>query len=105
MLEDIMAVKKFEEIICYKKEGTGIVLNVEASVDDKLVYQETTTCYFSYNAGYGQCNVTVDWNISNDVMSNLGLHGSYKTNFQRMVVEKRSLIITGYNYRIRLWKE
>lgn len=105
MIEDVSAVKKFEEIVHYKKEGTPINLCVEALVEGKIVYQDSTTCYISYNAGYMQYSVMIDWSFPDKVMSDLGLHGSYSTNFQRMKIEQDALVITGDNYRIKLWKE
>lgn len=105
MTEDISAVKKFEKVIYYKKEGTPVSLYVEALVDGKNVYQGNATCYISYNVGYMQYSVMIDWSFPDKVMSDLGLHGSYSTNFQRMKVEQDALVITGDNYRIKLWKE
>ena len=104
MFDSIVSIKDFKQIVNYKKESTCIVLNVEAIVNGGIVYHENTGCYISYNAGYGQYEVNVNWDISDEVMSNLGLHGSYNTKFQEMKTENNSLIIVGDNYYIKLSK-
>lgn len=104
MFDSIVAIKDFKQIVNYKKESTCIVLNVEAVVNGVIVYQGNTDCYISYDAGYEQYEVNIDWNISDEVMSNLGLHGSYNTKFQEMKTENNSLIIVGDNYCIKLSK-
>lgn len=105
MLDSIISVKKFEEIIGYKKEGAPIKLHIEAVVNGKMIYQETTNCYISYDSGYEQYTVSIGWDIPDEVMLNLGLHGSYNTNFQTMTVENNSLIIKDSCYQISLCKE
>lgn len=102
MIEDISAVKNFIDVLCYKKEGVFIGLYVEAFVNDKVVYQGVTNCSFSYNYGYSQYAISIDWNLSNEVMTNLGLHGSYNTNFQKMEFSGDSLIIESDDCRIIL---
>lgn len=104
MFDSIVAIKDFKQIVNYKKESTCIILNVEAVVNGVIVYQGNTDCYISYDAGYEQYKVNIDWNISDEVMSNLGLHGSYNTKFQEMKTENNSLIIVGDNYCIKLSK-
>lgn len=102
MFDDIVNIENFKQIINYKDEGTRIDLHVEATVNNKIVYQDNTPCYIAYDFGYEQCKITIDWKISNDVMLNLGLHGAYNTNFQRMKLKNNSLIIIGSNYSIKL---
>lgn len=104
MFDDILAVKEFISIIRYSKEGTPITLFIEASVNKKIVYQQNTTCYIAYDASYMRFNVSIDWCVSNVVMTSLGLHGSYNTYYQRMSISNNSLIIKGDNYQIRLWE-
>lgn len=88
-----------------KKEGTPTKLYVTVFVEGKIAYQSSTDCYFSYDAGYMQYKITIDWNTSNEVMNDLGLHAYYNTNFQRMQMERNALIIAGDNYRVQLRKE
>ncbi len=105
MSDSITAVREFEQIIGYKKEGTFIKLYTEAVVDGRVIRQGNEDCRISYNIGYEQYNVAINWNMSDTVMHNLGLHGSYNTNYQTMTVKKNALIIKGDGYQIRLWKE
>ena len=102
MIEDISAVKRFMDMLCYKNEGVIIGLYVEATVNGKVVYQGVASCSFSYNYGYSQYAISIDWNLSNEVMTNLGLHGSYNTNFQKIKFSGESLVIIGENYRITI---
>lgn len=102
MIEDISAVKGFLDMLCYKNEGVCIGLYVEAFVNNKVVYQGVTNCSFSYDYGYSQYAISIDWNLSNEVMTNLGLHGSYNTNFQKIKFSGESLVIIGENYRITI---
>jgi len=104
MFDSIDAIKDFKQIVNYKKESTCIILNVEAVVNGVIVYQGNTDCKIFYDAGYEQYEVNVNWNISDEVMSNLGLHGSYNTNYQKMKTENNSLFIVGDNYCIKLSK-
>lgn len=102
MIEDISAVKGFMDMLCYKTEGVFIGLYIEATVNDKVVYQGVASCSFSYNYGCSQYAISIDWDLSNEVMTNLGLHGSYNTNFQIMKFSGESLTIIGGNYRITI---
>lgn len=104
-MNDILSVKEFISKIGYSKEGTCVALYVEATVCNRIVYSEPTDCYISYDYGYSQYKISIDWNISNEVMSNLKLHSSYNTNFQNMKVVSNSLIITDTEYIISLRKQ
>lgn len=105
MFDNIRTVKEFERIINYKKEGTPVKLYVAAVVDDKNVYQKNTICYISYDVRYMQYSIAIEWNTSDEVMKDLGLHAAYNTNFQTMKIEQNALIIIGNNYRIQLQEE
>ena len=105
MFDNIRSVKEFEKIINYKKEGAPVKLYVAAVVDDKIVYQENTICYISYDVRYMQYSIAIEWNTSDEVMKGLGLHAAYNTNFQTMKIEQNTLIIIGNNYRIQLQEE
>ncbi len=104
MIEKINAIQEFEELIHYTyKEGTFIDLYVEACVNNRLVYKKLTPCRFSYVTCYEQYDVYIDWDIDNDVMQSLGLHGSYNTNYQDMKCTNETLVIEYYNYKITLF--
>lgn len=105
MFDDIRAIKDFIECIRYKKDSTFVKLNVIAKNSDLTVYEEETNCIFSYEAGYQQYRVNIDWNVSDTVMHNIGLHASYNTNFQRFRFEENTLYIAAGNIEIFLRKE
>ena len=92
-MKSIEAIKAFKTIIDYKKDGTLINLYVSAKANGKNVYKDYAKCAFSYQAGYMQYSVTIDWQINNAAMQALGLHGSYNTNFQTMKFVDNSLQI------------
>lgn len=93
MIDYINEIKVFESYVGYKKEGTIIQLQVKATLDGKIIYDDVTECCFSYEVGYMQQVVEIDWNVNNDVMAGLGLHSRYNTNFQKFKFDNQRLII------------
>lgn len=104
-IESIISVKNFENIIQYKNEGTIVTLFVEATVSEKLVYQNDTPCRFYYQPEYEQMVVDIDWNLSDEVMVNLGLHSKYNTNFQEMISNDNELVVIDKIATIHLKKD
>lgn len=45
MLDSIISVKSLKKLLDIKKEGAPIKLHIEAVVNGKIIYQETTNCY------------------------------------------------------------
>ena len=104
MNDSILSIRDFKEIIGYEREGTYIRLFVSAMVDYETVYEEYTDCIISYQAGYADYVVKIDWNVSNTVMRALGLHAQYSTNFCEMECDGCSLIVRFENGEITLSK-
>lgn len=71
----------------------------------KMSIKKNTICYISYDVRYMQYSIAIEWNTSDEVMRDLGLHAAYNTNFQTMKIEQNALIIIGNNYRIQLQEE
>ena len=92
-MESIEAIQTFKANIGYKKDGILKNLYVTAKVNDNTVYEDYAECSFSYQAGYMQYSVNIDWQINNATMQALGLHGSYNTKFQTMKIVDNSLYI------------
>lgn len=102
MIEYINAIKNFERIIDYKKEGTIDKLYVEAKVNGEVLYNAMAECRFFYDAGYMQQVVEIDWNMNDAEMKKLNLHGGYNTNFQKFELRRNSLILHDKNITIML---
>ena len=101
-MDSIRAIKEFESLISYKKEGTIINLFVSATTSLGTLYQDYTDCRLFYEAGYMQYVVEIDWNVNNYSMHSLGLHSRYTTNFQTMSFENGSLVISDENVMISI---
>lgn len=77
----IHAVKRFMSY-CDAKDGTEIPVAVKAYENSELIHNGKALLYCSYNHGYMQYETSIQWSFDDYVMRQLGLHGTYNTNFQ-----------------------
>ena len=102
MSEGITAVHEFKQLIRYEKEGTYTKLFVVATIGFETVYEDYAECIISYQAGYMDYAIKIDWPFNDTVMHSLGLYGQYSTNFQKMEFGGKSLLIKMDNGEIVL---
>lgn len=81
--DSIMAIKEFENVNnLVDKEGRTFLAKVTAFVNNDAVYCGNVDCMLSYDYGYSQYEITIDWMLSEKELKQRGLHMGYNTNFQ-----------------------
>ena len=83
----------------------GQFFKTKATVFNKnniCIYCDIIEYSFSYNAGYGQYNINILWNMEEISSTALGLFQTYNTKFQSVSFENDSLIIADNKIRIIL---
>jgi len=102
-MDSIIAIKEFENINdIVTREGQFFMASVTAYVNDSVVYCGNVDCMFTYECGYSQYRITIDWLMSQEGLKSKGLFCSYNTNFQKFEYDNDELIITDKKTKIRI---
>lgn len=66
----------------------------------KMVMKYTMTLLLVFSPidiGYSQFAISIEWEMTDEVMHNLGLYGMYNTNFQKFIFDNYELEIHNDN--------
>ena len=69
---------------------------------DELVYDEITEFIFSTN-GYDQEEISILWNLSDNVMRRLHLHGYYNPKYQHFSYDDETLVIRDEKIKVVIY--
>ena len=102
-LKSINSIKDFMAY-CKVTDGIEIVVNAEINKKNKIIHQGIANIYCSYDVGYRQYRVAIIWDFDDDLMREIGLHGSYNTNYQRFSYSSGVLTIHDADFDINIYK-
>ena len=99
--DSIIAIKEFEnDNNIVNKEGQFFVAHVTAFINNACVFCGNIDCMLSYDFGYEQYSITIDWLLGEKSIKEKGLHGAYNTNFQDFIYDGNELKIIDKNTEI-----
>lgn len=103
MTDKIIAIAKFLENndLHYSRIFKTRVI---AQKHGRVIYDDETECTIVEDTRYMQIVLNILWNAVDAVWRNLGLHGTYNTNFQNFKLQDEDLLVTAEQYKIIIKK-